>query len=724
MGYSKLKNSGKVRDYRKGSLKERSLTFIREYCKDLNFDNEKASEEKENGVLLGTSLSKNQIPYNMEQDINRLCFERAIERFLKSGKKQDAFDVYFCYLEIFLKDYKKVRHIIELLSEYEANGSGLLMKHRDHYSHSVYVFCLGLAIYVSSPLYREIYSKVYENEINDKNEAGCHFLKYWGLSSLFHDIGYPFELPFEQVCSYFEVNKEKRGDNPYVSYEALDRFVEFGSKEKQKVEKVITDRSFSNINELWAYELKKRLGEVYKIDEKQIVGYLKMKPEDPDEFDYFMDHAYFSSAVLFERLFVDMDLELDQAYLDSLTAILMHNSLYKFCIANPNMNPKKEGKHLSYKDEGNIPFSIECHPLAYMLMLCDELQCWDRTAYGRNSKLEFHPMHCRFFFEENIIKTQYIYDIKGEGKIDTYKKDLKDYYAKVLPEYEKNLKEWNEKYGELKEADGRKKPEEPEKPKLKAYSSMCLNELRNGETEKISGFQSDIEKILNLTDIKLEVEVKLEERTKRNGNLSESNFMNLYDFGAALNARWAGKTISKKEQLEQFEGLSLEYKLSNINQAKSFSRYLEVLNAFFTNKEVDFEMIEEFSEDELKLIGPLEHRRWLREHFDMGWGYISEKELAGLVKKETGIEDEGSKEFKTKLKAKRENLRLHPDMCSTYDYMNDYDDKRGDSDEFIKQSEANYKILGKEIQDLDTLPMITMLNLLEEYEGLRIYRLS
>ncbi len=30
--------------------------------------------------------------------------------------------------------------MIELLSEYEANGSGLLMKHRDHYSHSVYVF--------------------------------------------------------------------------------------------------------------------------------------------------------------------------------------------------------------------------------------------------------------------------------------------------------------------------------------------------------------------------------------------------------------------------------------------------------------------------------------------------------------------------------------------------------------------------------------------------------
>ena len=51
---------------------------------------------------------------------------------------------------MYVGDYEKTRRMIELLSEFEANGSGLLMKHRDHYSHSVYVFILGMAIFGSN----------------------------------------------------------------------------------------------------------------------------------------------------------------------------------------------------------------------------------------------------------------------------------------------------------------------------------------------------------------------------------------------------------------------------------------------------------------------------------------------------------------------------------------------------------------------------------------------
>ena len=45
------------------------------------------------------------------------------------------------------------------------------------------------------------------------------------MSSLFHDIGYPFELPFEQVCSYFEVEGDKRESRPFVAYHDLDAFL-------------------------------------------------------------------------------------------------------------------------------------------------------------------------------------------------------------------------------------------------------------------------------------------------------------------------------------------------------------------------------------------------------------------------------------------------------------------------------------------------------------------
>lgn len=126
---------------------------------------------------------------------------------------------------MFVGDYKKTRRMIELLSEFEANGSSLLMRHRDHYSHSVYVFCLGLAIYQSNAVYREKYMKEYN--IADEKKAACHYLKYWGLASLFHDIGYPFELPFEQDASYFEVDGDDRSKRPYLSYHGLEKFTKF-----------------------------------------------------------------------------------------------------------------------------------------------------------------------------------------------------------------------------------------------------------------------------------------------------------------------------------------------------------------------------------------------------------------------------------------------------------------------------------------------------------------
>ncbi len=182
MAYTMLDNGTiRNRNHVPDSLEGAALSFIRECCEGLRFDKSKAiSRECDKLDFDGTSLKAGQIPFNMEKDIDRLCLENAVDRFLKSGKKEDAFDVYFCYLEMFVGDYEKTRRMIELLSEFEANGSGLLMKHRDHYSHSVYVFVLGLAIFEANKVYREDYQKYYG--IPDEHEAAAHYLQYWGLS--------------------------------------------------------------------------------------------------------------------------------------------------------------------------------------------------------------------------------------------------------------------------------------------------------------------------------------------------------------------------------------------------------------------------------------------------------------------------------------------------------------------------------------------------------------
>ena len=228
----------------------------------------------------GTSLLPGQIPYNMQMDINRLCLERELEEFIDSGVAEDAYEIYYCFLEMFIGHYGKSKKMVELLSEYEANGSSLLMKHRDHYSHSVYVFALGLAIYESNEAYRAAFKKFYGFDPDDANSqqdhaAACCFLEYWGLTALFHDIGYPFELPFEQVMSYYEVTGEKRGKGSlYIAYHDVDAITALGEEAKKHFEKMY-GRTFATSEELFAFGITQRLGQAYDLTEDYMLEKMK-----------------------------------------------------------------------------------------------------------------------------------------------------------------------------------------------------------------------------------------------------------------------------------------------------------------------------------------------------------------------------------------------------------------------------------------------------------------
>ena len=203
-------------------LKSAALRFLRERCEQLRFDPVRTRAELEDHICLGTSLSARQIPYNMERDLDRVCLEKSLEAFIDSGTAEDAYNVYYCYIEIFLSNYGAAKQMVELLSEFEQNGSSVLMKHRDHYSHSVYVFALGLAIYETNEAFRRSFRRFYALEERRDNEVANLFLRFWGLTALFHDIGYPFELPFEQVLSYFEVEDRERGKGSlFLAYRGL-----------------------------------------------------------------------------------------------------------------------------------------------------------------------------------------------------------------------------------------------------------------------------------------------------------------------------------------------------------------------------------------------------------------------------------------------------------------------------------------------------------------------
>ena len=644
---------------RSGSdLKSAALRFLHERCEGLRFSPEKENIEQTCGQYLGTSYQPGQIPYNMQMDIDRLCLERELEHFIDSGVAEDAYTVYYSFLEMFMGAYGCSSKMIELLSEFESNASSLLMKHRDHYSHSVYVFALGLAIYETSENFRRTFQTFYGfTPEQEEHRAAAFFLEYWGLTSLFHDIGYPFEIPFEQVLAYFEVDRRKRGPGSmFLSYRDLGCLSDLGEEASLRFAQLF-GKPFDSVEQLLAYGIAKRLGEAYNVTEEYLCDTIKRKPTDPNQFGYFMDHAYFSATRLYQELLEKCGAQnLNETHLDVLTAIMLHNSLFKFAIA-----------FYKSKDKRKAPLKAELHPLAYLLMLCDELQCWDRTAYGRNSRTELHPMDAEFDFARGMIHALYCFDAEESEKIGAY---------------EASYRAWEQSGSE----------DAP--PRLKAYSDMAEKEQR---------FRTDIEKIVDLSGYPLFVTtfMRTADRKNKHTYLSGSSFLHMYDFAVALNGRYRYQGNADQitaETLERdFDSMSLEYKLSNINQVKSFSKYLNAIGCFYTDRPVDFEMLHAFSDEQIATFAPMEHARWIREHRAMGW-------TAGSLYETVPVAEE------TNRYALREQMRQHK-LC-----MN------GDFGEL--EIARHYLNLPEEDQGKDWKPFNTMLKLIRKFDGLRIYKLN
>ena len=638
-----------------------ALSFIRECCEDLKFD-QSTPERLNLSDSDGRSAGKGQIPYNMEKDLDRLSFESSISRFLASGSREDAFDIYYCYCEIFKPfgvGYDVTGMLLEMLSEHESNASSLLMKHRDHYSHSVYVFLVGLAIYKNISAVRYAYNEKYH--LADGKEAACHFFEYWGLASLFHDVGYPFEIAHQQmkayVCKLDKRNNDTYGFSPYVSYRNMDQF---------------TITRLGDLNELYARGIVERLSESYlnRTDiepyyaEHQLRKALKDRAihENPDEMDYlYMDHAYFSGLLLAKNY---LDRHRDILHynqipceaLDAFCAIILHNSLFRFTLRS--MLHTKEPLSLS-----------DGQPLAYLLMLCDELQCWDRASYGQNSRSGIYAFDYDIeFLPDGSMRWIYFYDKAYESKVlsaKAYRNMLRDGYTKKTGAVRKERSKFTDDIDEI----------------------ISVKDV-------VPSFEPDVK----LPDPSAVIDVRLIEKKKKTGlYLSDSSYLNLYQFALALNGRYAGvKTEDEMKKLFE-ENLSLEYKLSNILQAKGFAAQLETIGCFYTDRALDYTPVTDFKalvkepghEDDLVKIAAAEHERWCVEKRAMGWDYGT-RHMRAIVHKDGTMKNDS---------ILRERTRLHHDLV------------------FYSELEAVERFK-------DSDPMEQMLELIKVYDGLTIYRMS
>ncbi|NMC59245.1 MAG: hypothetical protein GYA51_07680 [Candidatus Methanofastidiosa archaeon] len=347
---------------------------------------------------------------------------KSINNFLQDKTEEKAYEVYKSFFEAYwIGIQEKVNPFLELtqiMKNFEEYGGKLIEKHRDHYIHTVFVFLLGLAIYVQNSNFRKSFDEyalnkeVYPDSYDTKNEE---FFYRWGLASLSHDIAYPLEIIVKQaneyikfVCEYNKPVEEIMGIkiNLSTSSEFLDLpLLQPREKSRKKFninyQKFETRFAGDSIS-LLSYVI----SENFKIELNKVKNDLNQFLKDMSEKN-FIDHGFFSSIIMLRwYYYLIKETKWNPAYfyfpiLDSSTSILLHNYY----------------KHRLMKS----PFDLELiqvnkHPIAYLLILCDELQEWDRKGYGRTSINKNTPSNFELIINESELHIKYKYLKAKEDK--------------------------------------------------------------------------------------------------------------------------------------------------------------------------------------------------------------------------------------------------------------------------------------------------------------------
>jgi hypothetical protein len=321
----------------------------------------------------------------------KIFMRQAIFEFLKHETKETAFAVYRTFFDSYRIRLPGASNpfidLLDVLKSYEENAALLTDKQRDHYIHSVNVFILGLCVHAQNTHYRAAFRKIilgaddYPHAYSTKNEE---FFYRWGLASLFHDVGYPVEIVGRQINKFIDFTTAVEGEgelvNVQLSFANFDRL--------NRISEVIPKREFTRcyfdryedsvyIDTLKPVDLlAHRIHTSLDIDLKAVKYAL-------DDFVHvmaklgFVDHGYYSAIIVLKwygYLIQSANYKPEYFFwpvLDSASAILLHNC-YK------NMMQKKPF-HLG-------ALSPSTHPIAFLLILCDELQEWNREAYGIQDK--------------------------------------------------------------------------------------------------------------------------------------------------------------------------------------------------------------------------------------------------------------------------------------------------------------------------------------------------
>ncbi len=524
---------------------------------------------------------------------------QAVLEFLDNETKETALAVY----ESFFDSYRITLDgesnpfidLLDMLRSYEENAATLIDRQRDHYIHSVNVFILGLCIYSQNSTYRSAFGTKNLDKTEYPFSYDTHheeFFYRWGLASLFHDVGYPVEIIGKQIGKFMSFASIVDKDIKVMPRLEFDNFDELN-----KIVEVIPKRTFIKTYyekyqscvyvdllkplDLLAHKLHLSLGVDLKEIKAALDGFVGIMAKSG-----FIDHGFYSAIIVLKWYgFLIQSCNYKPEYffypvLDSASAILLHN-YYKNVITRPPFN--KGG--LSPND----------HPIAYLLILCDELQEWNREAYGILDKKRTHAGEASLLITNNRLDITYIAK-KG-----------------TLPE----------QFSAEKEAMFRK--------------LLNLDALFSG------GFSVGCEALDTLG--------ALASKIREDAAIVPRPLLdNLENLAIAIHKMFNLKKLERHPNVPleypNFADLPDSLKYSNLRQARSIADKLELMAWEMRPQGADGPVIKEIPEDVVESLAKFEHEAWVRERLETGWRVGEIKHIENKISPYLVPYDELSEEIK------------------------------------------------------------------------------
>ncbi len=350
-----------------------------------------------------------------------------VQNFLANENRDTAFEVYKAFFDSYRIDMpgetNPFTDIILILEEYEKTAASLIDSQRDHFVHAVNVFLTGLCIYIQNSNYRNafdsaIYKSPYKDYYKTKNEE---FFYRWGIASLLHDIGYPIEIVGNQINRFLRIISDADGEDirtrAIISY---DNFEELNSVKQIKDINSFAQDFVSAYPEAKEIDIRKPIDLMALRIHESLGTELQKTKTDLDKFietmgkSGFIDHGFFSSIIVLKWYGSLIQLQnFNSNYffwpvLDSATAILLHNYF---------KNVIRKG------DYAHAPMKPEENPIAFLLILCDEVQEWNRPARGIKTREKVLADSVNFSVNDEYLAVSYISNSQMESNFSQERKD-------------------------------------------------------------------------------------------------------------------------------------------------------------------------------------------------------------------------------------------------------------------------------------------------------------